>query len=213
MANNGDSVKVTLLGNSGVGKTCIIYRFTNNDYKEGTMTTRGADYSQKSVTIKNQTINLDLWDTAGEENYRSLGRHFYKDSLIVILVYDITNRESFEDLQTLWYHDLKRYGEKYSVLAVVGNKCDLFEEEKVTEEEGRKFASEKGAEFMLVSAKTGDNIINLFNVLVNKYLDPSFQEQIEEIPKKEGNIKVTKKTKEEENEIKRKNKGGCCLIF
>ena len=187
MANNGDSVKVTLLGNSGVGKTCIIYRFTNNDYKEGTMTTRGADYSQKPITIKNQTINLDIWDTAGQENYRSLGRHFYKDSLIVILVYDITNRESFEDLQTLWYHDLKRYGEKYSVLAVVGNKCDLFEEEKVTEEEGRKFASEKGAEFMLVSAKTGDNIINLFNVLVNKYLDPSFQEQIEEIPKKEGN--------------------------
>ena len=189
MANNGDSVKVTLLGNSGLGKTCIIYRFTNNDYKEGTMTTRGADYSQKPITIKNQTINLDIWDTAGQENYRSLGRHFYKDSLIVILVYDITNRESFEDLQTLWYHDLKRYGEKYSVLAVVGNKCDLFEEEKVTEEEGRKFASEKGAEFMLVSAKTGDNIINLFNVLVNKYLDPSFQEQIEEIPKKKEILK------------------------
>jgi len=211
MANNGDSVKVTLLGNSGVGKTCIIYRFTNNDYKEGTMTTRGADYSQKPITIKNQTINLDIWDTAGQENYRSLGRHFYKDSLIVILVYDITNRESFEDLQTIWYHDLKRYGEKYSVLAVVGNKSDLFEVEKVTDEEGRKFAEEKGAEFMLVSAKTGDNVNNLFNVLVNKYLDPSFQEQIEENPKKkEGNIKVTKKTKQEEKEFQTRKKKGCC---
>ena len=205
MSNNGDSVKVTLLGNSGVGKTCIIYRFTNNDYKEGTMTTRGADYSQKSITIKNQTINLDLWDTAGQENYRSLGRHFYKDSLIVILVYDITNRESFEDLKTLWYNDLKRYGEKYSVLAVVGNKSDLFENEVVSEDEGRKFAEEKNAEFMLVSAKTGDNITILFNVLVNKYLDPSFQEQIEPIiQKNEDNIKIKKQPE------KGKKKGGCC---
>ena len=205
MSSNGDSVKVTLLGNSGVGKTCIIYRFTNNDFKEGTMTTRGADYSQKSVTIKNQTINLDLWDTAGQENYRSLGRHFYKDSLIVILVYDITNRESFEDLKTIWYNDLKRYGEKYSVLAVVGNKSDLFETEAVNEKEGEKFAEEKNAEFMLVSAKTGDNITNLFNVLVNKYLDPSFQEQIEPIiQKNDDNIKITKKNE------KGKKKGGCC---
>ena len=193
--SNNDSVKVTLLGNSGVGKSCIIYRFINNDFKEDIMTTRGADYSQKSITIKNQTINLDLWDTAGQENYRSLGRHFYKDSLIVILVYDITNKESFEDLKTIWFNDLKRYGEKYTVLAVVGNKCDLFEDEKVTEEEGRKFAEEKNAEFMLVSAKAGDGVNNLFTTLVNKYLDPSFQEQIgEDTQKNEGKVKITKQT-------------------
>ena len=210
MANIENSVKVTLLGNSGVGKTCIISRFITNEFKEDIMTTRGADYSQKSITIKNQTINLDIWDTAGEENYRSLGRHFYKDSLIVILVYDITNRESFEDLKSLWYNDLKRYGEKYQVLAIVGNKCDLFEHETVSEEEGRQFASEKNAEFMLVSAKAGDNINNLFNVLVNKYLDPSFQEKIEEITKKsEGNFQVSKKNKGDE----KTKKGGCCLII
>ena len=208
MASNGDNVKVTLLGNSGVGKTCIIGRFITNEFKEDSMTTRGADYSQKSITIQNKTVNLDLWDTAGEENYRSLGRHFYKDSLIVLLVYDITNRESFEDLKSLWYNDLKRYGEKYQVLGIVGNKCDLFENETVTEEEGRKFAEEKNAEFTLVSAKSGDNINSLFTNLVNKYLDPSFQEKIEEIkPKNEGNIKVTKKSE------KNKKKGSCCLIF
>ena len=206
MSSSGDSVKVTLLGNSGVGKTCIINRFINNDFKEGTMTTRGADYSQKSITIKNQTINLDIWDTAGQENYRSLGRHFYKDSLIVLLVYDITNRESFDDLKTLWYNDLKRYGEKYSVLAIVGSKCDLFENEAVSEEEGRQFAEEKSAEYALVSAKTGDGINSLFTNLVNKYLDPSFQEQIEEEDnkKKEGNIKITKQSE------KKPKKKGCC---
>ena len=204
MANNEENVKVTLLGNSGVGKTCIIGRFTSNDFKEGISSTRGADYSQKSITIKNKTVNLDLWDTAGQENYRSLGRHFYKDSLIVILVYDITNKESFDDLKNLWYNDLKRYGEKYSVLGIVGNKSDLFENEAVPEEEARKFAEEKNAEFMVVSAKTGDNVINLFNVLVNKFLDPSFQEQIGEITQKnEGNIKITNKTE-------KKKKKGCC---
>ena len=135
-----------------------------------------------------------------------MGRHFYKDSLIVLLVYDITNRESFEDLKSLWYNDLKRYGEKYSVLAVVGNKSDLFENEVVSEEEGRKFAEEKNAEFMLVSSKTGDNINSLFYLLVNKYLDPSFQEKIEEIsPKNNSNIKITKKN-EEKNIKKAKNK-------
>ena len=97
MSNNRGSVKVSLIGNSGVGKTQIIQRFINNDFKEGTMIKRGAGYFQKSITIKNQTINLDLWDTRGQEIYRSVGRLFYKDSLIVILVYDITNRESFED--------------------------------------------------------------------------------------------------------------------
>ena len=205
MSSNGHSVKVTLLGNAGVGKTCIISRFLINDFKESTNSTRGADYSQKSITINNQTINLDIWDTAGQENYRSLGRHFYKDSLIVLLVYDITNRESFDDLKTLWYNDLKRYGEQYSVLAIVGSKCDLFENEAVSEEEGRQFAEEKSAEFALVSAKTGVGINSLFTNLVNKYLDPSFQEYIEEdTQKKEGNITITTQSK------KKPKRKGCC---
>ena len=212
--NNGEnipSVKITLLGNSGVGKTCIISRYTKDEFKENSYTTRGADYSQKPITIQDQVLNLDIWDTAGQEQYRSLGKHFYKDAFIVILVYDITNRNSFEDLKKVWYMDLKKYGEKYTVLAIVGNKSDMFENEVVSEEEGRKFAEDTNAVFMLVSAKTGDNIVNLFKILANKYLDPNFQDQVEEMNQQsEGSIKINKKSVHEKKMINGTKKGGCC---
>ncbi len=93
----------------------------------------------------------------------------------MILIYDV-NKQYFEDIKNIWFDDILKYGEKYTVLAIVGNKCDLYEEEEVvTEEEGRKLAEEKKALFMLVSAKNGDNINNLFKILVCKYLDPEFQ--------------------------------------
>ena len=181
MEGNIPSVKVAILGSSGVGKTCIIHRFLKNEFKENSLSTRGADYAQKKVITKDQAINLDIWDTAGQEQYRSLGIHFYKEAYIIILVYDITNRESFEDLKNIWYNDLKRNGEKFTVLAIVGNKSDMFEVEAITEEEGRKYAEEVNALYMLVSAKNGDNIENLFRIVASKYLDPFFQDKVEEI--------------------------------
>ena len=208
---NYNGIKVTLLGNSGVGKTCIILRYTKNEYNDNTISSRGVSYSSKIITINNKDVQLDLWDTAGQEKFRSLGMYFYKDSHIVLLVYDITNRESFEDLKNVWYNDLKKYGEQYTVLAVVGNKCDMYEEENtVPEEEARKFAEEKNAEFMLVSAKTGDNINVLFNILTNKYFDPNFQTKIEEKNDQlEGSVKIKKRNEKEEKLINARKKG-CC---
>ena len=208
---NCQGVKITLLGNSGVGKTCIILRYTKNEFNTGTASTRGASYSSKIITVDNKDLQLDLWDTAGQEQYRSLGMYFYKDSYIVILVYDITNRESFDDLKNVWYKDLNKYGEEYRVLAIVGNKCDMYEEENtVPEDEARQFAEEKNAIFMLVSAKNGDNIKNLFNILAHKYLDPFFQIKIEEKNEiNEGSVKIKKRTLEEEKKIKSRNKH-CC---
>ena len=164
----------------------------------------------KNIKIKDKIIRLDIWDTAGQEQYRSLGKHFYKDSFIVILVYDITNKQSFEDLKNIWYNNLKIYGEKYSILGIVGNKFDMFDNEEVSEDEAREFAEEKNASFMLVSAKNGSNINNLFSLLVNKYLDPFFQEQIEEETndKAEGSIKLRKRNKEEK--IINLRKKSCC---
>ena len=213
MEGNIPSVKVAILGNSGVGKTCIIHRFLKNEFKENSLSTRGADYAQKKVITKDQAINLDIWDTAGQEQYRSLGIHFYKEAYIIILVYDITNRESFEDLKNIWYNDLKRNGEKFTVLAIVGNKSDMFEVEAITEEEGRKFAEEVNALYMLVSAKNGDNIENLFRIVASKYLDPFFQDKVEEIAKNNepgGSIKIKKLTKKEEQKIIKSRKKGWC---
>ena len=200
-----ENIKVTLIGGSGVGKTCIIRRYYLNEYIENPASTCGGSYTAKQININNKLIQIDLWDTAGQERFRSLGKHFYKDAYIVILVYDITSRDSFEEIKTVWYPSVKEHGEKYSVLAVVGNKCDLYENEDVKENEAREYAQQIGATYMLVSAKSGDNIDLLFDTLVKQYLGPAFTEQLNEMKKEKGETGklTTQKAK------KKKKKGGC----
>ena len=202
---NGENIKVTLLGNTGVGKTCIIKMFTEGKF-EVAGPTAGASYSQKYLEIDNKNITLDLWDTAGQEKYRSLGRRLYKDAYIVVLVYDITDPKTFEDLKEKWYNDLKTYGEKYTVIGIVGNKSDCYDQEKVSEEEAKEFANKLGAIFMLTSAKTGENIDLLFENLTRKYLGPDFIKKVQEMKQDKG--ETTKITKESTTKnIKNKK---CC---
>ena len=202
-----ENIKVTLIGASGVGKTCIIRRYYDNEYVENPASTCGGSYSAKQLKINNKIIQIDLWDTAGQERFRSLGKHFYKDAYIVLLVYDITNRKSFDELKDVWYPSLKEFGEKYSVLGVVGNKCDLYENEEVKENEAREYSQQIGATYMLVSAKSGDNINLLFDTLIKQYLGPAFAEQLKEIKKEKGETgKLTKKDAKKKN----KKKGGGC---
>ena len=187
------NIKVTLLGDSGVGKTCIIRRYTSDVFNLDCGSSLGASYSQKNVKIKNKEVILDVWDTAGQEKYRALGRHFYKEAFIVCLIYDITNKRSFANLK-MWYSDLKTYGEKYTVTAVVGNKSDCYEKEEVKEDEARKYAEEIKSHFFLVSAKTGDNINLLFKTLVEEYLGSEFSANIRETIQEKG-LEETKSIK------------------
>ncbi len=201
-------LKITLIGDSGAGKTCIINRYINDDFFSNKISTMGVSCSNKLVKEDNKLLRVDLWDTAGQEQYRALGSHFYKDSYVIILVYDITNRESFENLKIVWYKDLLKHNEKYTILAVVGNKNDLYEIEKVSEDEGRNYAKEINAIFMLVSAKNGDNINNLFNDIVNLYWEPTFQEKVDEISNKDiGSVRLKKVFKNKEEMFKSKV---CC---
>ena len=202
-----NNIKVTLLGSSGVGKTCIIQRYTEDSFDENSVTTSGASYSQKFIEVDGKGVILDLWDTAGQEKYRSLGRHFYKDAYIVCLVYDITNLQSFNDIKEKWYKDLKTYGEQFTVLALVGNKSDCYEKEEVSEDMAKEYAKEINAIFMLTSAKTGDNIDNLFETLVRQYLGPEFTKKVVEMKKDKGEVK--KITAENAKEDKKKKKR-CC---
>ncbi len=183
----------------------------NDSFEENYISTNGASYSQKIINNNGKDYQLDIWDTAGQEKYRSLGKNFYRDAFIVILVYDITRKDSFESLKEIWYPDLLKYGESYAILAVIGNKCDRFEEEDVNEDEARKFAEEIKAEFLIVSAKTGVNIKNLFENLINKYFNPDNLKKIEEetIPRKTS-TRIRKNTKIEEKAIEEKKKKGCC---
>ena len=194
-------IKVTLIGESSVGKTCIINKYCKNVFDSNVDSTLGANYSQKKIERAGKRIRLDLWDTAGQEKYRAIGRHFYKESYIVCLVYDITSKESFENLKTIWYPDLKEYGEEYKIVALIGNKLDKFLEEEVSEEEGRKFAKEINAVYKRTSALEGTGLEDLFNELVDKYLK-NIKDDIKKNDKeKQDNIVIKK---EDDNQPKQR---------
>ena len=162
------NIKIALIGDCGVGKTSISVRYTRNEFKNEYVSTSGASYSIKKVEKFGETLQLDIWDTAGQERYRSLGRNFYKDAFIVILVYDITRQETFENLKSVWYKELEENGEEKPILAIVGNKSDQYELENTInedEDEARTYTDKIGGIFKLVSAKNGSGIDDLFNTL------------------------------------------------
>ena len=206
MSDKANSCKVVLLGESGVGKTCIISRYVNNTYDEKSETTNGASYASKVIDLEQykQSLRFDIWDTAGQEKYRSLTKFFYKDAAIAILVYDITRRDSFEEVRKYWYEQLKTCGEKNIVIGLAGNKCDMFDKEAVTEEEARSFANEIGAQFQLTSAFKNLGIEDLFRMVGCKYLDPNFQDKINDETKEEKkNITLENNTSQKKKKDKK----------
>ena len=201
-----EGIKITLIGNSGVGKTSIINQYIDQTFDEANAATIGANYSEKVITKNNKEYELNIWDTAGQEKFHSVGKHFYKDAYIVCLVYDITSQDSLEQLQTIWYPDIKKFGEKYTILAVVGNKSDLYENDNLADEnQAKEFAQSINAIFMLTSAKTGDGIEKLFDTLVDKFLSSDFNSKYKEMKQIKGEIKVLKP-----NEGEKKKKKGFC---
>ena len=168
-------IKLILLGDSSVGKSSIIQRYYEDIFDKDLKTTENANFLEKELTINGEELVLELWDTAGQEAYRSLTQIFVKNSKIIILVYDVTSLKTFESLN-FWYDFLKKDIGPSTILGVAGNKTDLiFEEdynEEVSPEKAKEFAKKIGADFALVSAKESANeIVTLINGLISKYLD------------------------------------------
>ncbi len=167
--------KVVLLGDSGVGKTCIISRYISGAFDQNSPSTNGASYASKILTFEqlNKTISLDIWDTAGQEKYKSLTKFFYKDAAVAILVYDITQKESFDNIKGYWLEQLKEFGSKNIIIGVAGNKCDMYEKEEVGENDAKQFAEQIGAFFEITSAKNNTGITDLFMHAANRFVDPN----------------------------------------
>ena len=169
---NESGIKVILLGESFVGKTSLINISTGEKFSNTENTTFNANYRHRKFKYKEEQYIFNLWDTIGQEKYRSLTKMFFNDSQIVILVYDISVKKTFEQLN-FWYDQVvESLGQNKFMLAIVGNKKDLFKEEQVKEEEGKKFAEEKNAKFILSSAKSDP-------LSFNQFLDSIFGEYIE----------------------------------
>ena len=200
------SYKITLIGDSGVGKTSIIGRFITGFFTEEINSTLGFNYSQKIYEKNGKKISLNLWDTAGQEKYRSLGKNFYKDSYIIIIVYDITNKNSFKNIKEIWYPDTQSFGEKIKIIALAGNKKDKYEEEEVSDEEGSSYAKEIKANFFLVSANSGEGISTMFQTLADNLFDKKFMNTVDE-SRKDRNDSVFL---DREKTIVKKSHKKCC---
>ena len=199
-------IKVLIIGETNVGKTSLIRQFIENKFSDEKISTIGYDTIKKEITIKNKKMQLLIWDTCGQEQYRSINNMFLKNSKIVIFVYDITNKKSFIELQNYWYPLINHKLGNEIILGIAGNKSDLYENENVNEEEVRKFSNNINATFNLTTAKNNEAINYLIKDLLTKYIENGNYEKDLENEKNNINSIII----EEQDENKKKNKVNCC---
>ena len=154
-------LKYIVIGDSAVGKSNILLRYAHEKFNEDYQATIGVEFGAKNLEINNEKYRIQIWDTAGQENFKSITRAYYKNSVCAIIVYDITNRESFNNINT-WIDDCKSQSPKTVFFVLVGNKIDLENERKVDYNEGLNFAKENQMFFFECSAKTGKNVEDIF---------------------------------------------------
>ena len=191
--------KILTIGESGVGKTCILRRFVENKFLKNHLATIGIDFKTKNLTINNKEIKLKIWDTAGQERFRNITTQYYKGADGIVLVYDVTDDGSFEKIRD-WMAQIQANAEKDDLgLVLLGNKCDV-EPRVVTEEQGNKMAEELHISYFETSALTGQGIKEAFEQLAR------------DIMKKKGVGEENKDGKVElnNNNKKKKERGDCC---
>ena len=192
-------LKIILLGECGVGKTNIISRYMSDKFDEDSTSTTSSSYIMKIIKKDNITYRLNIWDTAGQEKYRSVTKVFLQEANIIILVYSIIDEGSFEALE-FWYKNIKENCGNDLVIAIAGNKYDLFLEETVDDEAAKKYAKDKNAIFKLVSAKNNRvGIEELFDMCLNEYIKKS------SIQNKDKNERITIRDVNKEEKTKK-----CC---
>ena len=194
-----EKLKLMVIGESRVGKTSIIGRYTD-DYISGVyLSTVGIDYQEKTIKIGEKLVKLEIWDTAGQERFKIIAKNYFQNSDGFLLVYDISLRESFERL-TFWHEQLKLNAPLNCRFLVVGNKCDLEKERQVSKEEGEKYAEQYNVKFYETSAKDNININEIFQTLATETL---------EIIKKKGQKRSVSSVVLKKNNFKKKKKIFC----
>ena len=197
--------KLIFLGDQNVGKSSILNRFMSDTFTEEYQATIGLDFQSKNVQIDNQDIHLLLYDTAGQEKFRSLIPMYTRDSNIIILVYDITCKDSFIHLPD-WINDLTNINKNEIIFALVGNKIDLKEKREVSLEEGEKFAEDNDYIFHEISAKTGEGFSDLFYKSLFERIRTKFRPGGQQPASEVKDIKFNINQEAKKNESKK----GCC---
>lgn len=153
--------KYIIVGDTAVGKSCLLLQFTDKRFQPVHDLTIGVEFGSRVVTVDSHQIKLQIWDTAGQEKFRSITRSYYRGAAGALLVYDITRRETFEHLSS-WLEDCRKYSNQNIIIMLIGNKVDLDSKRAVTRQEGEEFAKKNGLYFLETSAKTADNVEQAF---------------------------------------------------
>lgn len=162
--------KYIIIGDSYVGKSNLLLRYVHSDFKDDYQLTIGVEFGSKNIEINNKIYRIQIWDTAGQEAFRSITRAYYKNCVCAIVVYDITNRDTFSNVQT-WIEDCRDQAPETINMILVGNKCDLSDKRVISPEEGKKLAEKNEIPFFETSAKTGENVESIFFNSANKIVE------------------------------------------
>eukprot|EP00549_Striatella_unipunctata_P017378 CAMPEP_0118695314 /NCGR_PEP_ID=MMETSP0800-20121206/13106_1 /TAXON_ID=210618 ORGANISM="Striatella unipunctata, Strain CCMP2910" /NCGR_SAMPLE_ID=MMETSP0800 /ASSEMBLY_ACC=CAM_ASM_000638 /LENGTH=193 /DNA_ID=CAMNT_0006594069 /DNA_START=69 /DNA_END=650 /DNA_ORIENTATION=+ len=181
MSNRVCHFKLVLLGDTAVGKSCLVVRFVRDEFFEFQEPTIGAAFLTQTVALDDATVKFEIWDTAGQERYRSLAPMYYRGAAAAIVVYDITNPDSFAGAKS-WVKELQRRGDQNVVIALAGNKADLESRRKVAFEEANAYAEENGILHLETSAKNANNVKTLFVEIAKKLPKNTSQPEREAFP-------------------------------
>jgi len=161
--------KLVLIGDSGVGKSCLLLRFADDNFTDSYISTIGVDFRFRTVTIDKKTVKLQIWDTAGQERFRTITSAYYRGADGIIMVYDVTSAESFDHVEE-WLSEVDRYANENTQKLLVGNKADLIEDKQVSEETAQRFADKLGIPFIETSAKTATNVDAAFLTMAKELI-------------------------------------------
>jgi len=199
------SLKILLIGDSQVGKTSLLLKYTEHVFPEEHIATIGVEYKDKFIVKDNYNIRLQIWDTAGQERFHSITKNIYRNANGVLFVYDITNQESFNNIKN-WIKDLQNVGNDIKGV-IIGNKLDLEQKRDVSKEDLEEIGKKNQMPFLETSAKQNINVNEGFDLLVNELLKGKNENQIVEMfsRKTRSDLSISSKST-----AKKQKKGGCC---
>eukprot|EP00301_Raphidiophrys_heterophryoidea_P013653 c21123_g1_i1.p1 GENE.c21123_g1_i1~~c21123_g1_i1.p1 ORF type:complete len:236 (-),score=60.07 c21123_g1_i1:300-926(-) len=155
------TLKLLLIGDSGVGKSCLLLRFSDGSFTPSFITTIGIDFKIRTINLDGKRVKLQIWDTAGQERFRTITTAYYRGAMGILLLYDVTSEESFNNVRS-WMQNIQENASTDVLKVLIGNKCDLIDQRVISTEQGQRLANEYKIPFFETSAKTSENVEEAF---------------------------------------------------
>jgi len=199
-------IKLLLIGDSGVGKSCLLLRFSDDSFTPSFITTIGIDFKIRTIELEGKRIKLQIWDTAGQERFRTITTAYYRGAMGILLVYDVTDDKSFANIRN-WIRNIEQHATESVNKMLIGNKCDMVEKKVVDSARGKALADEYGIKFLETSAKNSINVEEAFITLAKDIKKRLIDQPDPQKPNGSGGtIPITAKP----TQPGQKKSGGCC---